>query len=150
MGRVEDIDPLHLEALTTFRKYKQAQPSEQERMRDELDETMNEVSLRTKEKTSEDGKKGHNVYSPDQKVLFLYYLQVKLYKAVKAAKLSGVTERTGQKWAKRLKDDPEWNIFEKQTNCDKRKTEVLQQEHKEYIINLYDQHLQGGTRCGCS
>lgn len=76
-------------------------------MRDELDETMNEVSLRVKEKTSENGKNGYNVYSPNQKVLFLSYLQVKLYKAAKASRLSGVTERTGQQWAKRLKDDPE-------------------------------------------
>ncbi|CAO3686136.1 unnamed protein product [Rhizopus microsporus] len=53
---------------------------EQERMRDELDETMNKVSLRTKEKASKDDKKGYNVYSADQKVLFLYYLQVRLYK----------------------------------------------------------------------
>ena len=113
MEWVEDVDPFHLETLTTFRKYKQAQPFEQERMRDELDETMNEVSLRAKEKTSEDGKIGYNVYSSDQKALFLYYLQVKLYKAAKAARLSGVTERTGQLWAKRLKNDPEWNIFEK-------------------------------------
>ncbi|KAG1138515.1 hypothetical protein G6F37_006976 [Rhizopus arrhizus] len=80
MEWVEDVDPFHLETLTTFQKYKQAQPSEQERMRDELDEIMNEV---------------------------------KLYKAAKAARLSGVAERTGQQWAKRLKDDPEWNIFEK-------------------------------------
>ncbi|KAG0758276.1 hypothetical protein G6F57_008732 [Rhizopus arrhizus] len=82
MEWVEDVDPFHLETLTTFQKYKQAQPSEL---------------------------------------------------------LSGVTERTGQQWAKRLKDDPEWNIFEKQTNHDKRKTGMLQQAHKEYIINLYDQ-----------
>ncbi|KAL4213883.1 hypothetical protein AB4K20DRAFT_1386254 [Rhizopus microsporus] len=126
MEWVEDVDPFHLETLTTFQKYKQAQPSEQERMRDELDETMNEVSLRTKEKTSKDDKEGYNVYSADQKVLFLYYLQVRLYKAAKAARLSGVTECTGQQWAKRLKDDLEWNIFEKQTNHDKRKTGMLQ------------------------
>ncbi|KAI9480264.1 MAG: hypothetical protein EXX96DRAFT_480208, partial [Benjaminiella poitrasii] len=100
------ISPYSLETLTTFQKYKQAQPSEQERMRDELNETMNKMSLRTKEKTSKDDKKGYNVYSADQKVLFLYYLQVRLYKAAKAARLSGVTERTGQQWAKRLKDDP--------------------------------------------
>ncbi|KAL4213856.1 hypothetical protein AB4K20DRAFT_1945156 [Rhizopus microsporus] len=43
MEWVEDVDPFHLETLTTFQKYKQAQPSEQERMRDELDETMNEL-----------------------------------------------------------------------------------------------------------
>lgn len=142
MEWVEEVDPFHLETLTTLRKYKQAQPSEQEEMRGELDETMIEVGLRAKEKTFGDSKKGYNIYSPDQKVLFLYYLQVKLFKAAKTARLSGVTERTGQYWAKRLKDNPDWNIFEKQTNWDKRKTGMLQQEHKEFIINLYDQHPQ--------
>ncbi|KAI9469130.1 MAG: hypothetical protein EXX96DRAFT_654727 [Benjaminiella poitrasii] len=61
-----------------------AQPSEQEWMRGELDEIMNE-----------------------------------LYKAAKAARLSGVAEHTGQQWAKRLRDEPKWDIFEKQTNKDK-------------------------------
>ncbi|KAL4205923.1 hypothetical protein AB4K20DRAFT_1952748 [Rhizopus microsporus] len=87
MEWVEDVDPFHLETLTTFQKYKQAQPSEQERMRDELDETMNKVSLRTKEKASKDDKKG-------------------LYKDAKAARLSGVTERTGQQWARILMAEP--------------------------------------------
>ncbi|KAG1489538.1 hypothetical protein G6F49_012200 [Rhizopus delemar] len=120
----------------------QAQPSEQEWMRGELDETMNEVALRTKKEGNKKSGKSYKIYSPDRKVLFLYYLQVKLYKAAKAARLSGVAERTGQQWAKRLRDEPEWDIFEKQTNKDKQKTGMLQQEYKEYIINLYDQNPQ--------
>ncbi|ORE06217.1 hypothetical protein BCV72DRAFT_187407, partial [Rhizopus microsporus var. microsporus] len=44
MEWVEEVDPFHLETLTTLRKYQQAQPSEQEWMRGELDETMNEVA----------------------------------------------------------------------------------------------------------
>ncbi|KAI8641033.1 hypothetical protein BD408DRAFT_368861, partial [Parasitella parasitica] len=103
---------------------------------------MNEVVLRTKEEGNKKSGKSYKIYSPDQKVLFLYYLQVKLYKAAKAARLSGVAERTGQQWAKRLRDEPEWDIFEKQTNKDKQKTGMLQQEHKEHIINLYDQSPQ--------
>ncbi|KAG1499318.1 hypothetical protein G6F47_010792 [Rhizopus delemar] len=119
-----------------------AQPSEQEWMRGELDETMNEVALRTKEECNKKSWKSYKIYSPDQKALFLYYLQVKLYKAAKAAGLSDVAERTGQQWAKRLRNEPEWDIFEKQTNKDKQKIGMLQQEHKEYIINLYDQNPQ--------
>ncbi|KAG0906821.1 hypothetical protein G6F57_010311 [Rhizopus arrhizus] len=145
MEWIEEVDPFHLETLTTLQKYQQAQPTEQERMRGDLDETMNEVALRTKEEGSKKSRKSYKVYSADQKVLFLYYLQVKLCKAAKAARLSGVTERTGQQWAKRLKDEPEWDIFEKQTNKDKQKTGMLQEEHKEYIINLYDQNPQA---CG--
>ena len=82
--------------------------------------------IKTKEETSKDDEEWYNVYSADQEVLFLYYLQVRLYKAAKAARLSGATKCTGQQWAKRLKEDPEWNIFEKQTNHDKRKTGMLQ------------------------
>lgn len=107
MEWVEEVDPFHLETLTTLRKYQQAQSSEQEWMRGELDETMNEVALRTKEEGNKKSGKSYKIYSPDQKVLFLYYLQVKLYKAAKAARLSGVAERTGQQWAKRLRDEPE-------------------------------------------
>ncbi|PHZ16807.1 uncharacterized protein RHIMIDRAFT_234401 [Rhizopus microsporus ATCC 52813] len=33
MEWVEEVDPFHLETLTTLRKYQQAQPSEQEWMR---------------------------------------------------------------------------------------------------------------------
>lgn len=65
-----------------------------------------------------------------------------MYKAAKAARLSGVTERTSQQWAKRLRGEPEWGIFEKQTNKDKQKTGMLQQEHREFIIDLYDQNPQ--------
>ncbi|KAG1446949.1 hypothetical protein G6F46_011423 [Rhizopus delemar] len=49
MEWIEEVDPFHLETLTTLQKYQQAQPSEQERMRGELDEAMNEVALRTNE-----------------------------------------------------------------------------------------------------
>lgn len=48
MEWVEEVDPFHSKTLT-LRKYQQAQPSEQEWMRGELDETMNEVASRTSE-----------------------------------------------------------------------------------------------------
>ncbi|GAA5806894.1 hypothetical protein MFLAVUS_000242 [Mucor flavus] len=61
MEWVEEVDPFHLETLTTLRKYQQAQLSEQEWMRGELDETMNEVALRTKE---EGNKKSGKIGTP--------------------------------------------------------------------------------------
>ncbi|OAD74850.1 hypothetical protein PHYBLDRAFT_144210 [Phycomyces blakesleeanus NRRL 1555(-)] len=111
-------------------------------MRSKLDENMNKVSLRVNEEDNNVTKKSYKVYSPDQKVLFLYYLQVKLFKAAKAARFSDVSKRTGQQWTKRIRDEPEWNIFEKQTNKDKRKTGQLQEEHKEFIIDLFDKNPQ--------
>lgn len=73
MEWVEEVDPFHLETLTALRKYQQVQPSEQEWMRGELDETMNEVALRTKEEGNKKSGKSYKIYSLDQKVLFLYY-----------------------------------------------------------------------------
>jgi uncharacterized pyridoxamine 5'-phosphate oxidase family protein len=75
-------------------------------MRGEFDDTMNVVALRIKEEGNKKSRKSYIVYSPDQKVLFMYYLQVKLYKAVKTEILSGVTERTGQQWPKSFMDEP--------------------------------------------
>lgn len=75
-------------------------------MRGEFDETMNEVALKIKEEGNKKSRKCYIVYSPDQKILFLYYLQVKLHKAVKAERLFGVTERTGRQWPTSLRDEP--------------------------------------------
>lgn len=90
MKWAKEIDPFYLKTFTTLRKYQDAQPSEQKEIRGSLDETINEVSVRAKEEDSKPKGKAYKVYSPDQKVLFLYYLRVKLYKAAKAARLSGV------------------------------------------------------------
>lgn len=85
--------------------------------------------------SSENSALKYNTYSVDQKTLFLYYIKIKLYKAAKAAKMSGVNERTGQQWAKRLREDAEWDIYEKNTNKVNRKTSQLQEEHKQHLIN---------------
>jgi hypothetical protein len=47
----------------------------------------------------------------------MYYNRVKLFSAAKSARLvGGIVERTTQKWAKKLKEDKDWNILEKQTD----------------------------------
>ncbi|RCH92842.1 hypothetical protein CU097_013605, partial [Rhizopus azygosporus] len=43
---------------------------------------------------------------------------------------------------KRLKEDKDWNILEKQTNKVNRKTSQLQEEHKVHLISFYDEHPQ--------
>lgn len=47
----------------------------------------------------------------DQKVLFLCYLKIKFFSAAKAR----IAKQTAQTWVKRIRIDPEWNIYEKQT-----------------------------------
>ncbi|KAG1350098.1 hypothetical protein G6F62_003375 [Rhizopus arrhizus] len=85
----------------------------------------------------------YNNYSNEQKLPFVYYNRVKLYNAAKSGRLAGgIAERTAQKWAKRLKEDKDWNILEKQTNKVNRKTSQLQEEHKVHLINFYDEHPQ--------
>ncbi|KAG0961480.1 hypothetical protein G6F61_009320 [Rhizopus arrhizus] len=74
-----------------------------------------------------------------------YHLETltNLYNAAKSGRLAGgIAERTAQKWAKRLKEDKDWNILEKQTNKVNRKTSQLQEEHKVHLINFYDEHPQ--------
>ena len=61
--------------------------------------------------------KSYQRYSNEQKLLFVYYNRIKLFNAAKSGRLvGGISERTAQKWAKKLKEDKDWNIFEKQTN----------------------------------
>ncbi|KAG1463905.1 hypothetical protein G6F56_005194 [Rhizopus delemar] len=47
-----------------------------------------------------------------------------------------VGPRMAQKWAKQLKEDPSWKIYEKQTNQSNRKSLQLQEEHKHHLIDF--------------
>jgi hypothetical protein len=58
----------------------------------------------------------YSVYTDDQKTLFLYYYKIKLYKAAPAGRMAGIVECTAQNWSKELKEDPEWDIYEKKRN----------------------------------
>ncbi|EIE85106.1 hypothetical protein RO3G_09816 [Rhizopus delemar RA 99-880] len=81
--------------------------------------------------------------SNEQKLLFVYMNRVKLFNAAKSGRLAGgIAERTAQKWAKRLKEDKDWNILEKQTNLVNRPKPQLGQEHKTHLINFYDDNPQ--------
>ncbi|KAI9254378.1 hypothetical protein EDC94DRAFT_678950 [Helicostylum pulchrum] len=50
----------------------------------------------------------------------------------------GIAERTAQKWAKKLKEDKDWNIFEKQTNLVNRPKPQLDERHKVHLLEFYD------------
>lgn len=73
-------------------------------------------------------------YSDSQKTLFLYYLQLEFLSAAASARKAVINVRTGQDWAKKLKNDPDLDIFEKQTNKTVRKESQLQEEHKAHLI----------------
>lgn len=61
---------------------------------------MNKVASSTKEEGNKKAEKAMK-----------YILLIRRYKAAKAARLSGVAERTGRQWAKRLRDEHGWDIF---------------------------------------
>jgi hypothetical protein len=83
--------------------------------------------------------KVYNKYSNEQKLLFVYYNRTKLLSAAKSGRLAGgICERTAQKWAKRLKEDKDWNIFEKQTNLVNRPKPQLDDRHKIHLLEFYD------------
>ncbi|EIE79863.1 hypothetical protein RO3G_04568 [Rhizopus delemar RA 99-880] len=69
--------------------------------------------------------------------------RIKLFKAVKSGRLAGdIKKRTAQKWVKRLKQDKDWNILEKQTNLINREKPQLNNKHKLYLLNFYDDNPQ--------
>lgn len=86
--------------------------------------------------------RSYNNYTDKQMAVFLYFHRIKLLKAAPAARKAGIHERTAQVWAKRLRENPEWNIFEKQTNLVNRQPPQLQKEHKQFLINLFDERPQ--------
>ncbi|PHZ07671.1 uncharacterized protein RHIMIDRAFT_273902 [Rhizopus microsporus ATCC 52813] len=88
-------------------------------------------------------KKHYNGYFSEQKLLFVYYNRVKLFNAAKSGRLArGIAELTAQKWAKRLKEDKDWNILEKQTNKVNRPKAQLDKRHKIHLLNFYDNKPQ--------
>ena len=101
----------------------------------ELDTKMEEIAeeLATE---SVAGRK-YNVYSNKQKAVFYYFNRIKLWKAALSDHKTKVEPRAAQKWAKWLKEDPSWKIYEKQTNQSNRKPSQLQEEHKHHLIDFF-------------
>jgi hypothetical protein len=78
-------------------------------MATDLDARMQDVAALIKMVTKKSSHYGD--YSNEQKLLFVYYNRVKLFNAAKSDRLAGgIAERTAKKWAKRLKEDKDWNI----------------------------------------
>ncbi|KAG2190534.1 hypothetical protein INT46_001670 [Mucor plumbeus] len=59
-----------------------------------------------------------------------------------AHKQAGINVRIAQVWAKRMREDPEWDIHEKLTNKVNCAEFQLQEEHIDFLINLFDKQLQ--------
>lgn len=131
----EDVNPFHLETLTNIRRYCIAQEPLQASMATDLDARMQDVAALAKMVTKQSSH--YRNYSSEQKLLFVYYNRVKLLNAAKSGRLAGgIAERTAQKWAKRLKEDKDWNILQKQTNKVNRKKSELDEEHKVHFTTI--------------
>ncbi|KAL7311341.1 hypothetical protein PS15m_009115 [Mucor circinelloides] len=87
-------------------------------------------------------RKSYNIYHKEQKALFLYLLRFKFLKAKPAAERAGINPRAAQGRVKRMKEDPEWDIYDKLTNKVNRARSQLQEEHKHFLINLFDEQPQ--------
>ncbi|OAD65840.1 hypothetical protein PHYBLDRAFT_175804 [Phycomyces blakesleeanus NRRL 1555(-)] len=119
----------NLEALTNIRNYCESQGPERESKLKDPDTRIEDVANLLK-------RIAHN-----RKPLFVYYNRVKLYSAAKFGSLvGGSAERTAQKWAKRFKEDKNWNILEKKTRKVIKRSSQLYEEHKVYPINFYDEY----------
>ncbi|OAD73823.1 hypothetical protein PHYBLDRAFT_64777 [Phycomyces blakesleeanus NRRL 1555(-)] len=68
---------------------------------------------------------------------------IKLFEAIKFDRLAGdIAERTAQKWARRMKEDKDWDILEKQTNKINKSAGQLDEKHKIHLLNFYDSNPQ--------
>lgn len=132
----EDVSPFHLETSTNFTQYEKAPEADKALISEDLDERMKDLSKKVDNTAP---KLPHKTYSNNQKVFFLYYLKIKLFKAAKAGRVAHVNERTAQDWAKKLRDDPEWDMFEKKIATKGEGARKLQEKHKEHLIRFYDE-----------
>ncbi|KAI8098193.1 uncharacterized protein B0P05DRAFT_576595 [Gilbertella persicaria] len=125
----EEGDPFNIETLMTLTQYQRTRVmSNLDPAEPRLDTVMEEVEKCIKKEPSSN--------------LFLYCLRLKLMSVVAAGRHARIVERTAQKWAKRLREDPDWDIYEKETNKFNRKPSQLQAEHKYHLINFFDEHPQ--------
>ncbi|KAI9493250.1 hypothetical protein BDB00DRAFT_907518 [Zychaea mexicana] len=136
----EEIDPYNLATLMTLAQYRSFQEQFHTEPREDLDARMEEASQELATETAK-GRK-YNVYTDKHKAVFWYFNRIKLWKAAPSARKAQVEIRTAQKWAKRLKEDPDWNIYEKQANKANRKQSQLQHEHKQHLIEFFDEYPQ--------
>ncbi|KAG2193123.1 hypothetical protein INT47_003114 [Mucor saturninus] len=110
----EEVNPYVTETLSNFTQYSEKQPTD-------LNMTDPERSKRMAQKT-----------------LFLYYLQLKFLSAAASARKAAINVHTGQDWTKKLENDPDFDIFEKNTNKAVRKGSQLQEEPKAHLIEFFD------------
>lgn len=80
-------------------------------------------------------RKTYNIYTDEQKALFLYLLNFKFLKAAPAGEQTGI-------WAKRTREYLEWDIYAKLTNKVNRAESQLQEAHKHSLINFFDEKPQ--------
>jgi hypothetical protein len=69
----------------------------------------------------------------------MYLINYKFLKAAPAGERAGIKARTAQSWVKRMKEDPERDRYEKLTNKANRPASQLQEEHKDFLINFFDE-----------
>lgn len=132
MDLEEEVDPFNLETLMTITQYRSYQDRFPAEPTEELDVEAGELSKEVA------GGKKYNVYSDKHKAVN----RVKVQKAAPSARKAQVEIRTGQIWAKRLKEDPQWNIYEKLTNKVNQLASQLQENHKKHLIDFFDIYPQ--------
>jgi hypothetical protein len=140
----ENTDPFNIRTLMTLSRYKMSQKPIPERVIHQLHVQMEGL---VEDVTAEKKKvKRNNIYSDKQCALFYYFNKIKLWKAAPSGRMAGIAERTAQTWAKRLKEDLSWNIYEKDTNKINRTSSQLQDEHKERLTKFYYEYPQASKQ----
>ncbi|KAI8639547.1 hypothetical protein BD408DRAFT_263899 [Parasitella parasitica] len=105
MDLEEEVDPFNLGTLMTITQHRSYQDRFPAEPTEELDVEMEEAAEELSKEVA--GGRKYNVYSDKHKAVFYYFNRVQLWKAAPSARKAQVEIRTGQIWAKRLKEDPQ-------------------------------------------
>ncbi|KAI8647500.1 hypothetical protein BD408DRAFT_464025 [Parasitella parasitica] len=132
----KEYDPFNTKSLMTLSRHKSSGPYNLDPSNENLDIVMHDLEEKIRQERST---KKYNVYIDDQKA-FVYFRKIKLLSAAVAGRRAGIVERTAQTWANRLDNDPNWYIFEKETNKINRHKAQLRAEHKHRSLEFFDKY----------
>ncbi|CAO0797778.1 unnamed protein product [Mucor circinelloides] len=132
-------DPFNTKSLMALSRHKLSGPYNLDPSNENLDSVMHDLEVKIHQERSTEM---YNVYIDDQKA-FVYFRKIKLLSVAVAGRRTGIiVERIARTWAKRLDNDPNWDIFEKENNKVNRPKAQLREEHKHRSSEFFDEYPQ--------
>ncbi|KAG1312672.1 hypothetical protein G6F62_014219 [Rhizopus arrhizus] len=128
----EKPDPFAVRQLVNLDSYlekKGSAPTDQKQSEQSKDIVMDVRATRSKK---------YMEYTLASKELFFHYKIQHVMSVAAAARKADVKESTARTWWKKLQEDPDSFTLEKKTNSQNRPKNKLQDEHKQSLIEFFD------------